>query len=85
MVKVALNDHLSLFRFQTAGIPKIKQEEIKLKIFFNFTIAEIARRFRKKSGHTQIFFPRSRLRAMGLLRGKICQSQSLSTDWLASC
>ena len=26
MVKVALNDHLSLFRFQTAGIPKIKQE-----------------------------------------------------------
>ena len=55
MVKVTLNDHLALFHFQTTRIPKIKQEYIKLKIFLNFTVAEIARRFRKKSGHTQIF------------------------------
>ena len=44
------------FAFKRPAYLKLNKNKSSLRFFFNFTVAEITRRFRKKSGHTQ-FYP----------------------------
>ena len=72
------------FAFKRPAYLKLNQNKSSLRFFLISPWMKLHVEPKKKRSHSN-FFPRSRLRQVDLLRGKICQSQSQSTDWLASC